>query len=207
MTLLLPDTSSPRGAPAPQGGRPRYQRPLTRRGAPPPPSGPAAPLTSASVPSDHSPGRSSASPQPPPAPAAQRRAVTGLRPLPRGGAAKPADPGRPSTSSSSFPAAQRRASATLAAGSRAVPRRGGRAVKRGRIVPPSRLGGPVNCSRRQRAAAAGRLPACPPGAASPAGAAPSAPAPPVVALNTRRGGLLSRRQASWTRRMLPNLRS
>lgn len=161
MTLLLPDTSSPRGAPAPQGGRPRYQRPLTRRGAPPPPSGPAAPLTSASVPSDHSPGRSSASPQPPPAPAAQRRAVTGLRPLPRGGAAKPADPGRPSTSSSSFPAAQRRASATLAAGSRAVPRRGGRAVKRGRIVPPSRLGGPVNCSRRQRAAAPGRLPAHP----------------------------------------------
>lgn len=80
MTLLLPDTSSPRGAPAPQGGRPRYQRPLTRRGAPPPPSGPAAPLTSASVPSDHSPGRSSASPQPPPAPAAApagRRRQTG----------------------------------------------------------------------------------------------------------------------------------
>lgn len=178
MTLLLPTQGS--GSPSRTASTLRSSdRP---RGSPMPPPHPRAPhLRLAAL--RHSPGRGGAPPPPAPAPAgegaapaAHRRGVPELRPLPRGGAASRRTPAGlpppppllllPSPLLPSPPSPPRCAGPRRA-GRAGAERRGGEAaglLKRGRIVPPSRLGGPANCRRGQRAATAAAFPpARPPG--------------------------------------------
>lgn len=217
--LLLPARGS--GSPSRAASTLRSTDPP--RGSPIP-SDPVPLLTCASVPSDHSPGRGSASPQPPPAPAPRPNAplpplnATALPSCSRSRGAAPPPGGPRPAFAFPFPLLRR----LLLLPRRSAPGLGNLggwqpsgaearrqdcqtradcaplSARRAGELQPQTAGGCCCC---------GRLPSCQPGAAGPAGGAPYAPAPPVAALNTGRGGLLSKQHTSWTLCMLPNLRS